>query len=207
MNKPACFANWGTRTRAESLSLVIVFLSAAIAACKPSLSADSITISTATPPLQAASGQPTLTPEPQVPYPISGIPRCPGLRDLGYVLRFEWPDIETAREKLAQYTWGYYSCETSQLELESLIHTKMIQPPYLWQEVAWVEHGDSTGSLYYHSVYQAWIYVWMLTQPDRKNSYLVVAKGDPGMPQTWDCRLRVPGFPTLLACLDCRSVQ
>lgn len=172
------------------------------AACKPSPALDTITISTATPSLSGSSG-PTSTPEPQVPYPISGIPHCQGLQDLGYVLKFEWPDIENALEKLADYNWGYYSCGVSQSDLKTLIQTKMPQPPYLWQEIAWVEHGESTGSLFYHYVYRSYIYMWMLTPPDRKNSYLVIAKGDPGVAQTWDCRLLFPSLNPI-ACLDCR---
>lgn len=124
------------------------------------------------------------------------------------MLKFDWPDIENALEKLAEYNWGYYSCSVSQLDLKALYRAKMPQPPYLWQEIAWVEHGESTGSLFYHSVYRSWIYIWMLAQPDKKNSYLVIAKGDPGMPQTWDCRLFLPNLQSLLSCSNCRrSIQ
>ncbi len=164
---------------------------AVAAACKSKPEIDSFTISTATPSSQSSFG-PALTPEPQVPYVISGIPHCQGIKDLGYVLKYDWPDIENALEKLADYNWGYYSCSQTQVELKTFIYDKMTKPPYLWQEVAWVEHGNSTGSLYFHSVFRAWIYIWMLRQPGNQNSYLVIAKGDLGMPQTWDCRLVLP---------------
>lgn len=179
------------RILGKSLALELVVLLGLVAACKPKPEIDSFTISTATPSLYAAAG-PTSTPEPQVPYVISGIPHCQGLHDLGFVLQYDWPDIENALEKLADYNWGYYSCSQTQVELKSFISEKMPKPPYLWQEVSWVEYKDSTGSLYFHSVFRAWIYIWMLRQPDNQNSYLVIAKGDPGMPQTWDCRLILP---------------
>ncbi len=187
----------------KTLVLGLVILLAFVTACKPKPEIDSFTITTATPSSYAAGG-PTSTPEPQVPYVISGIPHCQGLRDLGYVLKYDWPDIENALQKLADYNWGYYSCSLTQPELKSFIRDKMPKPPYLWQEVSWVEHGDATGSLYFHSVFRAWIYIWVLRQPDNQNSYLVIAKGDPGMPQTWDCRLLHSGTLARLACPICQ---
>jgi hypothetical protein len=187
------------RIQGRTLACGFVILLAFVAACEPKPQIDSFTISTATPSSYAAS-RPTSTPEPQVPYVISGIPHCQGLRDLGYVLKYEWPDIENALVKLAEYNWGYYSCSVTQPELKAFIRDKMPKPPYLWQEVSWVEHGDATGSLYFHSVFRAWIYIWMLQQSDKQNSHLVIAKGDPGMPQTWDCRLLLPGTLAHLTC-------
>jgi hypothetical protein len=203
MNHTLSASNWVARLPVKIIVFFFVFGVAAMVACKPSTSADSFTISTATPSLHPTDGLPTSTPEPPVPYPISGIPHCPGLQDLGYVLEFDWPDIETALEKLEDYNWGYYSCLLSQPELKAFYREKMPKPPYLWQEVAWVEHGDSTGALFYHSVFRSWIYIWMLPQAGSQNSHLVIAKGDPGMPQTWDCWLWHPNN-LAFACPPCQ---
>lgn len=185
MNRPI------TRILGTTLAFGLVTLLALVTACKAKPEIDSFTISTVTPGSYIAGG-PTSTPEPQVPYAISGIPHCQGLSDLGFTLTFDWPDIENALEKLAEYNWGYYACSQTQVELKSFMRDKMPKPPYLWQEVAWVEYGDNTGSLFFHSVFRSWIYIWMLRQPGNQNSHLVIAKGDPGMPQTWDCRLILP---------------
>jgi hypothetical protein len=187
---------WWLAHRITLLAIAPLVLSTACAH-KPEI--DSFTIMTATP-SQVTNLGPTSTPEPQVPYVISGIPHCPGLQDLGVTLAFEWPNIETALEKLKDYNWGYYTCSLSQPELKSFMHEKMVLPPYLWQEVTWVDNGPSTGALYFHSVFRAWIYLWMVPQPSNKDSYLVIAKGDPGAPQTWDCRLLVPETLARVSC-------
>lgn len=138
-------------------------------------------------------GGPTLTPEPTVPYVIAGMPPCPGLRNLGAPLKFDWPDIENALEKLKDYNWGYYRCAMTAPELITFLHAGMVKPPYLWQFINMAEHNNGRVSLFYQPFQVIWIYIWMLPGPDDRSSYLVIAKGEPGFPSTWDCRLPVYG--------------
>jgi hypothetical protein len=132
------------------------------------------------------------TPDPlqtPVPYVISGIPHCPGLAELPSPLQFDWPNIDEALKKLETYNWGYYSCAMPQAELQSLIRQTMPKPPYLWEEVNGTHYQGGSVFLFYHEIGATWIYIWLLPQADKQMSYLVIARGDPGELQTWECRL------------------
>jgi hypothetical protein len=141
---------------------------------------------------EVATRGPMPTPE---PYVTSGIPRCRGLTELPSPLKFDWPDIDEALEKLEDYNWGYYSCTMPQTELQAFVRQSMPKPPYLWEEINKAEHQGGSVYLFYHRVYVIWIYIWMLPQTDAQMSYLVIAKGNPGMAQTWECRLSGPTLP------------
>jgi hypothetical protein len=149
-----------------------------------------------------ATPRPGGEPEPSVaiptpePYVTSGIPRCRGLQELPSPLKFDWPNIDEALEKLEDYNWGYFGCAMPQVELQAFVRQNMPKPPYLWEEVNGAEHQGGAVLLFYHRVFITWIYIWMLPQNDARLSYLVIAKGNPGMAQTWECNLRRP--PTLV---------
>jgi hypothetical protein len=134
--------------------------------------ADSLNVPTATP---ATSG-PTPTLE---PYPIASIPRCPGFQELASPLKFDWPNVDEALKKLADYSWGYYGCAMPQTELQAFIRQRMSKAPYLWEEVNGTQYQGGSVFVFYHSVYATWVYIWM--------SYLVIAKGNPGVGNTWEC--------------------
>jgi hypothetical protein len=126
------------------------------------------------------------------PYPISGVPHCPGLAELPSPLQFDWPNMDEALEKLEAYNWGYFACAMPQAELQSFVRQNMPKPPYLWEEVNGTENQGGAVFVFYHNVYVTWIYIWMLPQDDKQMSYMVIARGDPGEAQTWECRLRDP---------------
>jgi hypothetical protein len=161
---------------------VIVVLLGLTAGCTGGsrLADDSPSLPTAAP---TASG-PTPTPE---PYPISSIPRCPGFQELASPLKFDWPNIDEAMKKLADYTWGYYGCAVPQTELQNFFRQNMRKTPYLWEEVNGTQYQGGSVYVYYHSVYATWVYIWMLPQTDKQMSYLVIAKGNPGVGNTWEC--------------------
>ncbi len=156
---------------------------------KPSPESAGFAISTATPGAFVSSS--AFTPEPTVEYLISDMPRCPGMEKLD-AFKFDWPDIENAEEKLADYNWGYYRCATPQPALSQLYRSDMPQPPYLWREVNHAEHNNGIVVLFYHPVKITWIYLWMLPGPDAQSSYLVISRSDPGEPQAWECRWLSP---------------
>jgi hypothetical protein len=132
------------------------------------------------------------TPVPTVEYTISTMPLCPGIEKLSSPLQFTWPNMDAALEKLADYSWGYYRCPMSQPELLAFAQSTMPRPPYLWREVNHAEHEGGIVVLYYQATSWTWMYVWMLPGPDAQSAYLVIARGDPGMAQTWECRLPNP---------------
>lgn len=183
------------RTTLRSTGTVVVlagliYLGLAAVACQGKSSSDStrFSILTATPGAFVSSN---FTPEPTVEYIISDLPRCQGMDKLDF-LKFDWPDIENALEKLADYNWGYYRCDLTQAELSAFYRTNMLKPPYLWREVNHAEHNNGIVVLFYHPVKVTWNYLWMLPGPDAKSSYLVISRSDPGEPQAWECRLESP---------------
>jgi hypothetical protein len=127
-----------------------------------------------------------------VPYPIASLPYCRGLAPLPSPLTFDWPDIEEALAKLEDYTWGYYSCAMPQAELQAFLRQNMPKPPYLWQEVNGSEYQGGSVFLFFHRDFVTWVYIWMLPRTDSQMSYLVIAKGDPGVGNSWECRLSRP---------------
>jgi hypothetical protein len=165
------------------LVLLLVLVTGCLGRATPTT--DSLNVPTATP----ATAGPAPTPE---PYPISGIPRCKGLAELPSPLQFDWPNMEEALEKLEAYNWGYFACAMPQTELQSFLRQNMPKPPYLWEEVNGTQYQGGAVFAFYHNVYVTWIYIWMLPQTDSQMSYLVIAKGDPGEAQTWECRLSGP---------------
>jgi hypothetical protein len=106
---------------------------------------------------------------------------------------FDWPDMENAQEKLADYHWGYYRCALTQPELTALYREDMVKQPYLWREVNHAEQNSGIVVLFYHPVKITWNYLWMLPGPDAQSSYLVISRSDPGESQAWECRLSSPG--------------
>lgn len=161
-------------------------------ACQRQIDAPSnaFAISTATP----ALGAPTFarTSESSVEYVIDRMPLCSGIEKLDAPLVFDWPDIEEALEKLKEYNWGYYRCALSQPALLAFHRQNMSKPPHLWREVNHAEHNGGIVVLYYQPFMVIWMYMWMLPNPDKQTSYLVIARGDPGTPQTWECRRTIP---------------
>ena len=129
------------------------------------------------------------TPPPPEEYVTSGMPHCAGLTDLRTKLVFDWPDIDEALEKLAEYNWGYYTCDQTQSALQAFLRDNMVKPPYLWREVNHANYNGSQVTLYYQPFSVVFMYVWVLPKPDTQTSYLIIARGNPGVPQTWECRL------------------
>ena len=120
---------------------------------------------------------------------LAEMPRCAGLTDLRAPLKFDWLDIATALEKLADYQWGYYTCAISQPTLAAFLQEHMNKPPYRWREVNHANDRGGRVTLYFQPDLETFMYIWTLPKPDTQTSYMVVARGDPGMPQTWECRL------------------
>ncbi len=170
-------------------ALLHLGLVAAACQAQPLSPSTGLTVSPATPGALVFSGN--LTPEPTVEYLLSDMPRCPGMEKRD-VLQFDWPDIENAQEKLADYNWGYYRCAVTQTELSVLYRENMVKPPYLWREVNHAEHNNGIVVLFYHCVKVTWIYLWMLPGPESQSSYLVISRSDPGEQQAWECRLPLP---------------
>lgn len=123
---------------------------------------------------------------------VSGMPHCPGLTNLRAPLKFDWPNIEEALEKLAEYHWGYYTCALSRSELAVFLRQNMTKSPYVWRTVNQVEHTEGQVTLYYDPFSITFMYVWTLPKPDTQTSYLIIARGDPGTPQTWECSQLLP---------------
>lgn len=183
-------------SRTGLLKLIAAILLAGLGvACQNRSSSEPapFSISTATP--SASGGVPVraqATPEPTVEYVISSVPPCPHIEKLAAPLDFAWPNKEEALEKLADYNWGYYRCPMTQAELLSFYRTNMPKPPYLWREVNHADHLGGIVVLFYQAYAVTWMYIWMLPDPANNTSYLVIARGDPGTPQTWECMRSVP---------------
>ncbi len=122
---------------------------------------------------------------------ISDMPRCRGMEKLEF-LKFDWPDVENALERLADYNWGYYTCAMAQPELSEFYRVNMMKPPFLWRQVNHAEHDNGIVVLFYHPVKVTWGFLWMLPGPDAQSSYLIISRSDPGEPQAWECRLSSP---------------
>jgi hypothetical protein len=172
-----------------SMAILLVLAAGCVRGASPT--ADPLHIPKATP--LPGGEAPTYGPIPTtVPYPIASLPYCRGLTALPSPLKFNWPDIEEALEKLEDYTWGYYSCAMPQAELQAFLRQNMPKPPYLWQEVNGSEYQGGSVFLFFHRDFVTWIYIWMLPRDDPQMSYLVIAKGDPGVGNSWECRLNRP---------------
>ena len=135
----------------------------------------------------ASNAAVTPAPEKTAVDVVLGMPHCPGLTKLPTPLKFDWRDIETAIEKLADYNWGYYTCALSQPELAAFLKQNMSKSPYVWRTVNQVEHDGGQVTLFYDPFSVTFMYVWTLPKPDTQTSYLIIARGNPGMPQTWEC--------------------
>jgi hypothetical protein len=170
------------------IGLLFVGLIAAACQGQPLSQSPSPNVSPAIPGALVSSGD---LPEPTVEYLLSDMPRCPGM-EKREAFPLDWPDMENAQEKLADYHWGYYRCDTPQPALSQLYRSNMDMPPYLWREVNHAEHNNGIVVLFYHPVKVTWIYLWMLPGPEVQSSYLVISRSDPGEPQAWECRLSLP---------------
>lgn len=164
----------------------LLVLAIGVAGCQSRPKSDPFEIPTATPAAEGTPG-PTRTPVPRLPYPIDGIPLCSGLKEYPGVLSFQWPNVEEALEQLEEYTWGYYECDLPAKDLEAFYHREAPKPPWLWEEVNGADHVGGHVRLYYQRFQLIWIYIWMLPRDGGQHSYLVIAKGDPGEAQTWEC--------------------
>jgi hypothetical protein len=170
-------------------------------ACQAKSSPDPFSISTATPGRRIVTIPTSETPQATEDYVTSGMPHCRGLSDLRSPLKFDWPDIEEALEKLEDYNWGYYACAMPQPELAFFLGENMRKPPHLWREVNHAYYASGQVTLYYQPFSVTFMYVWMLPKPDTQTSYMIIARGDPGTPQTWECwkRFSPPGFEIALS--------
>jgi hypothetical protein len=173
--------------------LILLFLGLA-AGCtsQPNSQPRTFSIPTETPGSQLASTTANATAPRPENYVIKDIPLCQGLTNLKAPVKFDWPDIDNILDKLAEYNWGYYSCAIPQPELLAFLRTGMPKPPYLWREVNHADYAGATVVLFYNDVNGIWIYIWTIPRPDKQTSYMFIAKGDPGVPQTWECMLSSP---------------
>ena len=184
--------------RTALISFLIMLIFGLGTACRGQPNGESRTfaISTATPGiLPVAAAVPSDAPLTIEDFIISDTPRCPGFADLKAPVKFDWPDIDNILQKLEQYHWGYYTCAMTQPELLAFLRAGMPKPPYLWREVNHVDYAGATVVLFYQGGKGIWNYVWTLPGPDKQTSYLLIAKGEPGFPQTWECRLMFPQMP------------
>ena len=177
------------RTRLVAF-LILLYLGLAVACTsQPSSQPGTFFIPTETPGSQLAAPTPNATASKPEDYVISGMPHCQGLTDLKAPVKFDWPDIDNILDKLSEYNWGYYTCAIPQPELLTFLRTGMPKPPYLWREVNHADYAGATVVLFYNDVDGVWIYIWTLPRSDKETSYMFIAKGDPGVPQTWECLL------------------
>jgi hypothetical protein len=155
------------KTSGVILSLTSMILT--LAACSPA----------ATPtPTPTPVPPPTATPLP-MPTPIgfympSYMPICDGAKLLAEDFGFTWPGIENIKKDAENLE--YYRCQQPYGQVATFYREKMLNPPYNWQEIAWVELPEGTLGEYFHAVYQSWFYLWFV--PDQsagQASYLVAA--------------------------------
>ena len=173
--------------------LILLFLGLGVA-CQglPNGQPAPFSISTATPGGKlAAAAAPIATPQSPGDFVKEDLPKCPGFTELKAPVKFDWPDVDKILEKLADYNWGY--CAMPQPELLTFLRAGMPKPPFLWREVNHVDYAGATVVLFYQSGKGIWNYVWTLPGPDKQTSYMLIAKGNPGFPQTWECRQLLPG--------------
>jgi hypothetical protein len=151
----------------------------AIAACAPAATPTSLPT-----PVPAPTRVVFPTPLPVAAYDSRHIPGCDGFELLAERFRFEWPGIEDIGDVT---DWGYYRCAQAPTQVAAIYREKMIHPPYNWQEIAWVERSEGTLGVYFHTVFQRWLYVWVLSRPNDSKAYLVVAERTEDTPLELPC--------------------
>lgn len=176
----------------QRVALTLFVLVTLSAACQAPSAPKPFSISTVTPGSTLNSTWTMATPESTEDYVISAMPHCRGLTDLRTKLVFDWPDIEEALEKLEEYNWGYYTCDVTQPALQTFLHDNMPKPPYLWREVNHANHNNGQVTLYYQPFSIVFMYIWTLPMPGTQTTYMIIARGDPGLPQTWECLKHFP---------------
>jgi hypothetical protein len=126
---------------------------------------------------------PTRFPTPTI-YDARHMPGCDGFEPLADRFRFEWPGIEEIKDVT---DWAYFRCTQSPTQVAAFYREKMVNPPYNWQEIAWVERPEGTLGVYFHTVFQRWLYVWMLPRPNDPKAHLVVAEREGDVPLDLPC--------------------
>jgi hypothetical protein len=129
---------------------------------------------------------------------LTRLPRCDGIQILEKPFLFNWPNIEERIKELEGALWGYYSCDRAQVEVAAFYREQMPKPPYNMDETNWVERPEGTVGVYYNSGFIAWIYLWVVPQPDNaQKSYVIVVQSND--PVSGNCRLDRPMFNNEIA--------
>lgn len=108
-------------------------------------------------------------------YILSLIPQCDGVQVLEPIT-FDWPNLQQRIEELEGSDWGYYACPHPYEEMAEFYRTNATEPPYLLSETNWVVIPEGTLGVYFHSVRQTWIYLWIVPQsPGSHETYVIAA--------------------------------
>jgi hypothetical protein len=146
-----------------------------------------------------------------VPTPLSvgasllrRLPKCEGIQVLEEPIKFIWPNIEERLIELEGTLWGYYSCEGLQVEVAAFYREQMPKPPYNMDETNWVKRSEGTVGVYYNAGSIAWIYLWVVPQPDNTlKSYVIVAQTNNSV--DFQCRLDQPKKLIILLQENCNG--
>ncbi len=157
--------------------LVLLF---AVAACAPAPTPTPIPTATQVPaPTRTRAPVPTMTVSESM-----GIPACEGFTAYTKPFGFTWQGLEDVKDV---NDWGYYGCSKGLAESASFYRENMVKPPYNWQEFNWVELPQGTLGVYFHAVYQEWLYLWFLPRPGASGSNMVSAVREIGEPLVLPC--------------------
>jgi hypothetical protein len=160
------------------LFVVLCLCTACSNAADPDESNSRVQALSSTPGLQPTKG-PTPTPMTISEYLLSILPNCDGVKTFEQPVKFDWPLIEQRIQELESADWGYYGCPQRQEVVSTFYQETMPKTPFLMTEINWVERPQGTLGVYYQSVAQIWLYLWVVPQPaDSQTSYVVVAASD-----------------------------
>ncbi len=160
----------------KRITCLVLLLAAAACAPQPTPTP----LPTSTPvarPTMTAAPFPTLT-----RYEDLGVPGCSGFTVLVDPVQFTWEGLEEVKDA---GDWGYYRCASSASDTAAFYKEKMVKPPYNWQEFNWVELPAGTLGVYFHTVFQKWLYLWFL--PGASGTTVVSAVRDVAEPLALPC--------------------
>jgi hypothetical protein len=137
-----------------------------------------------------ALAAPTAFPVPGIRQLPDDIPGCAGIKVLDEPVQFSWPSLGKNLKRVEESSWGYFHCAQSQASLSALYWDKMIEPPYGWMEITWIEQPQATLAVFFSPPTQNWLYLWFVPDPaSEQSSYLVLTRGKAGFGGDWVCWL------------------
>jgi hypothetical protein len=160
------------------LFVVLCLCTACSNAAEPAESNSRVQVLSPKPGLQPTK-ESTPTPMTISEYLLSILPNCDEVKVFEQPVKFDWPLIEQRIQELEGADWGYYGCPQPQEVVSTFYQEAMPKTPFLMTEINWVERPQGTLGVYYQSVAQTWLYLWVVPQPtDPQTSYVIVAASD-----------------------------